>query len=232
MWGLIILYVLLIPCVALYLREKHRPHSDVPRIVALKAACTTMIVLAAVIGAAGAPAQARLYVILVAAGLVFGLVGDVVICQEAPGGFLSGMLYFALGHLCYIAAFLGVTKHVVWAVPVFIVIYLALVFAVRGQRAKLEGLYVPVLIYGAIIAAMVSLSATMPFSEKRGWVLLLGAALFAVSDGILAYGLVKKRGSARMGMLASGASNPVDSFGLYCYFIGQSLFAVSIYCLR
>lgn len=238
MWGFVLLYVLLVPSVALYLREKHTLRSDAPRTVALKAACTTMIVLAAVVETAGAPEQIRLYAVLIAAGLVLGLVGDVVICQKAPGGFLSGMIYFALGHLCYISGFLRVSKHLVWAVPVFLVIYVLVVFAACKLRAGLGKLFVPVLIYSAVIAAMVSLSVTMPFSVKYGCVQFLGAVLFAISDAILALGITSGTNTAKLGLCLNNGTYKnanhflVDSFGLYCYFIGQSLFAVSIYCLR
>lgn len=224
MWILAAMYVLLIPSVALFVHNKHKLGDDTPLTVAVKAACTTIIVLAAIAGAVSIQEHLQLYAVLVAAGLTFGLVGDVVICQKAPGGFLSGMLYFGLGHLCYIAAFAQVSRHVIWSMPVFLVLYLPFLFIIRKlakQHRDFQSMVVPVAVYGAIIIAMVSLAVTVPFTAKKGFILLSGAILFAISDGILAYGIVyKEKKSARM-----------DAFGLYCYFIGQSLFTVSLYCL-
>ena len=241
MWYFVLMYLLLIPGTALFIRSKHRRGNAAALTVGIKAGCTLTVVLAALVTAVLAPASLRPYALPVAAGLILGLVGDVVICQPATGDFLSGMIFFALGHLCYIGAFLGMSGHRLWAVPVFIVIYLPF-FAVlyRGTRLNPEvhNMLAPVAVYGVLIVAMLSLAATVAFSVPHGFVVLAGAVLFAISDSLLAYHTLKKGGGR--GDLAAPqqgctfgqafARDKLDAFGLYCYYIGQSLLAVSI-CL-
>ena len=241
MWILVIMYVLLIPCTAVYIHTKHRLGGSAPLTVSLKAACTTIIVLAAVMGLAETRATMHIYAILVAGGLVFGLVGDVVICQPEPGGFLSGMIYFALGHLCYIGAFLRTSIHPLWALPVFLVIYGIFLAVVTWLAKKFANMLIPTAIYGAIITTMLSLSATIPFSIPRGYILSVAAVLFAVSDGLLAYNtFVGANDTNETSFLRHcsavfhqmhNTSSPLDWISLCCYFAGQSLFAVSIFCL-
>lgn len=241
MWILVIMYVLLIPCTVVYIHTKHRLGESTPLTVGLKAACTTIIVLAAVVGLAETRAPMHIYAILVAGGLVFGLVGDVVICQSEPGGFLSGMIYFALGHLCYIGAFLRTSIHPLWALPVFLVIYGFFLAAVTRLAAKFANMLIPTAIYGAIIITMLSLSATVPFSIHRGYILSAAAALFAVSDGLLAYNtFIGVNNTSETSFLRyccvafhqmHNTSRPLDWVCLCCYFAGQSLFAASIFCL-
>lgn len=239
---LIVLYVLLIPGTAVYLYYKHRQGADAPLSVGLKAACTTLIVLVSIIGTAAAPESARLFSVLISSGLVLGLVGDVVICQKKPGGFLSGMIYFALGHLCYIGAFLVLSTHRLWAVPVFAVVYLPFLYLAHRLSRYIGNLLIPVAVYGGIIVAMLSLSATVACSVPGGALLLVAAVLFSVSDGLLAYNTFQP---SRAQMQPDGlsalqycfeiykslAGTKSDSVSLYCYFIGQSLFAVSLFLL-
>lgn len=241
MRALAVMYVLLIPCVILFVRSKHKAGGSAPLTVALKAASTTVIALTAVAGLAGVRESMRSYAVLVAAALILGLVGDVVICQPEPGGFLSGMVYFALGHLCYIGAFLQVSTHAAWAVPVFLVLYGGFLTAVVHLAKKFANMLVPTAIYGAVIAAMLSLSATAPFSLSRGFILTAAAVLFAVSDGLLAYNTYSGAGNTNelsflrhccstFHQLPNG-SRPLDWVSLCCYFAGQSLFAASVFCL-
>lgn len=241
MRALAVMYILLAPCVIVYIRTKHRLGGGAPLTVALKAACTAVIVLTAAAGLPEVQASLRVYAVLTAAGLVLGLVGDIVICQQEPGGFLSGMVYFALGHLSYIGAFLQVSAHALWAVPVFLAVYGVFLAAVLRLSKQFANMLVPTAIYGAVIAAMVSLSATVPFSIPRGALLPAAAVLFAVSDGLLAYHTFRTAETtnetsfllhccAAYHQLHS-ASRLLDWISLGCYFAGQSLFAASIYIL-
>ena len=241
MWVLVIMYVLLIPCTVVYIHTKHQRGGSAPLTVGLKAACTTIIVLAAVVGLAESLEPMHIFAILVTGGLVFGLVGDVVICQPEPGGFLSGMIYFALGHLCYIGAFLRISTHILWALPVFLVIYGIFLTVVIRLAKKIANLLIPTAIYGAIITTMLSLSATVPFSIPRGYILSVAAVLFVISDGLLAYNSLTGANNIKETSFlrhcctvyhqTHNNSRPLDWISLCCYFAGQSLFAVSIFCL-
>ncbi len=241
MWALAVMYVLLIPCVILFVHAKHKMGGSAPLTVALKAAGTTVIALTAVVGLADTRESMRSYAILVAAALVLGLVGDIVICQPEPGGFLSGMIYFALGHLCYVGAFLQVSTHVAWAIPAFLIVYGGFLTVVMRLAKKFANMLVPTAIYGAVIAAMLSLSATVPFSLAKGYILTAAAVLFAVSDGLLAYNTYSGAGNTNersflrhccntFHQMPNG-SRSLDWISLCCYFIGQSLFAASVFCL-
>lgn len=241
MWTLAVMYVLLIPCVILFIHTKHKRGGSAPLTIALKAAATAVIALTAVVGLAGARGSMRFYAVLIAAALVLGLVGDIVICQPEPGGFLSGMVYFALGHLCYVGAFLRVSTHALWAIPAFLLIYGGFLAVVLRLAKKFANMLVPTAIYGAVIAAMLSLSATAPFSLPKGYVLTVAAVLFAVSDGLLAYNTYSGAGNTNeLSFLRhccntfhqmSNSRRPLDWISLCCYFAGQSLFAVSVFCL-
>lgn len=236
-----VMYAMLIPSAILFIQTKHKIGGSAPMTVALKAASTTIIVLTAVVGLAGSRESMHTYAILVTAALVLGLVGDIVICQPEPGGFLSGMIYFALGHLCYIGAFFRLSTHVVWAVPPFLVIYGIFLAVVTRLAKKFANMLVPTLLYGAVIAAMLSLAVTAPFSVSRGYILMAAAVLFAISDGLLAYHTYGSAGNTNeISFLRhcctalhqmSSASETLDWVSLCCYFAGQSLFAVSVFYL-
>lgn len=241
MWVLVVMYVLLIPCAVLFIHNKHKLGSGATLSVALKAASTTIIVLTAVVGVAEIRESMHIYAVLVTGGLVLGLVGDIVISQPESDSFLSGMIYFALGHLCYIGAFLKISTHILWAVPVFLVIYLIFAITVTRLAQKFAKMLIPTLIYGAVIITMVSLSTTIPFSVPGGYILLAAAVLFAVSDGLLAHNTyVKAKSTDEDSFLRhcctvfhqiADTNCLLDWISLCCYFAGQSLFAVSIFCL-
>lgn len=232
MWIYLIMYILLIPCAALFIRTKHTHEGEILPAAAIKAACMAVIIVPAVISVADSPEHTRIYAILIASGLVFGVIGDVLICVEGSEGFWFGMFYFGVGHLFYIAAFLRVTKHGLWAIPAFIIIYiLFILFAVKliirprrmpdGNTVSGRLILITGFVYSLIITCMLSLALTIPCSVPRGSVVCMGAVLFVISDATLAYGkLEKPKGTA------------LDTFSLSCYFFGQSLLGLSIWCLR
>ncbi len=226
-WCAGLLYLFLIPGVPLFVWNKHKKSDEALVTVLWKGSCTTAIVLAALAGLAGT--QVPPWQALLVSGLVFGLVGDIVICRS--DGFAAGMVLFALGHLCYITGFLLLGVSPLRALPVFAIVYAVALIAACRLRPRLGGLFFPVLAYAAVITAMLSLAAAAAFSFERGWVMLLAAALFLVSDFLLITG--KKDGSSQRDLLLlTGKGHESlwrDLFGQYCYFFGQSLFAMSLY---
>ncbi len=228
-WAAGLLYLFLIPGVPLFVWNKHKKSDEALATVLWKASCTTAIVLAALAGLVGT--QVPPWEALLVCGLVFGLVGDIIICRS--DGFTAGMALFALGHLCYITGFLLLGTSPLRALPVFAVVYaVAIIFALK-LRPRLGGLFFPVLAYGAVITAMLSLAAATAFSFGRGWVLLLAAVLFVVSDLLLITGKRNETESPQRDLLlitGKGHESLLrDLFGQYCYFFGQSLFAISLY---
>lgn len=215
MWNVIIMYLLLIPGVALYINTKHKDRY--PLAIIVKAFCTAIILLTCLTGLSDVPAQYRTYAILIAMGLTLGLIADVAITIKL----IVGIVFFGIGHFCYIAAIFHISTNILWGVPVFIILYTLILICYRKSRITLGKFLIPVFIYSLVITAMLSLAATMPFSVPEGGTsLCLGAALFTLSDLMFAY---KKFGKY---------TKKLDALSLVSYFMGQSLFAVSIFLLR
>lgn len=119
------------------------------------------------------------------AGIALCALADVVLELHFKGG----MLAFALGHVCYIAAFSqmgGITRAnwMAWAaLSCLALVYIPLV--VRGSGEKLA----PFILYGLMISAMLASALT------RGPLRAAGAALFVISDSVLLYGLARGKNS-------------------------------------
>jgi uncharacterized membrane protein YhhN len=144
---------------------------------ALKSALKTLatVALAGAALAFGAPWPVTL-------GLALGAAGDLALSRPGQGAFLAGMAAFALGHLAYAAAFLAAGHGLPPLVPALAV--LALGLSTELWLAPRTGaLRSPVRAYVAIILAMALAALTLP---ATAWVTLTGAALFLVSDTLLA----------------------------------------------
>jgi uncharacterized membrane protein YhhN len=121
----------------------------------------------------------------VLAALSTGLVGDVLLLGDGEGRFLGGLGAFLVGHLAWVAAFLGAGVQAperAWVgagvVLVALVAGRAIVpGALRQGGAALAG---PVVLYMAVIAVMAVVgwaTGTLPVG--------VGATLFVVSDTLL-----------------------------------------------
>lgn len=114
---------------------------------------------------------------MLAAGLMVCTVADVVLELH----FLGGMAAFALGHLCYSIAFVQAAPPTAAGALVSIALAALSVAAYRQLRARLKtGCPPSFLAYALVLCALVGLAA----SQKP--LLLAGAALFALSDALLA----------------------------------------------
>jgi len=230
----IVMYALLVPCAAAFICVKCRMMRNaangnttdrtVVTATILKGLSTWIIVCAALVGTLGAFGQPSVFSVLIIAGLIMGLSGDIAISlsRKPDGhGFLSGIFFFGLGHLCYIAALVIVSGQVLVSAFVFAVIYAIYVIVFLRHRATLGRMFVTVLAYGAIIVYMLSIALTMPFTVfPYGLILLFAGVLFSVSDALL----------ARNSFFASDASAiKREVVLLICYFLAQSLFAVSVF---
>lgn len=122
---------------------------------------------------------------LIAFGLLAGAIGDV--CLALPGGFLAGMLAFAVGHACYVAGFLRWTRRteVVLLAPVLVFAALGLVLMLPGAGS----FQIPLVIYVAVITLMIwraAACAAEPCADLlHRWGTFAGAALFAFSDMLI-----------------------------------------------
>ncbi|MDY7226724.1 lysoplasmalogenase [Hyalangium rubrum] len=120
------------------------------------------------------------------AGLVLSLLGDVLL-EVGPELFLPGLGAFLLAHVSYAAAYLTVTRSpsVTRALPFVLLGVSASVFLWPG----LGSMALPVTAYIAVICTMTWRSAAMVGSQglarREQWIALVGALLFAASDGLL-----------------------------------------------
>lgn len=155
-----------------------------------------MLALAGFVVAAARPGRpSRLAV----GGLLLGGVGDTALLGHGTW-FLVGMGAFALGHVCYLSAFLrrgacrsgarsafysrgaAATLRRRWWIPVGYLAVWAGLIALLWPGLD-GGLRLPVLGYSLLLTAMAATAA------GTGRVAAIGGALFLVSDGLLALGM-------------------------------------------
>lgn len=124
--------------------------------------------------------------------LLFSWIGDVLLLFEerAPLFFMLGLSSFLVAHLFYCGYFAGIWKkekirmHLPFLLGVLVYFAGLLLLLWPGLGA----LKIPVLVYGAVISAMLLLALHTVLSRRRQAVSLLmpGAMLFVVSDSLLA----------------------------------------------
>ena len=149
----------------------------------------------------------------IAGGLVSGAIGDV--CLALPNAFLAGMLAFALGHACYVAAFIrwNRTSSVLLLAPVaaFSCTGLWLMWPGAGTFAY------PLLAYILIISIMLWRAAACAMDTDpdllRRWGPLAGALFFGFSDMLI--------GLNRFHQPIDGVAIPI----ILTYWAGQWLIA-------
>ncbi len=159
-----------------------------PAASAAKTGATAALALAGL--AAGAP-------LAVVLGLALGALGDFFLTRRAEAAFLAGMGAFAAGHLAY-AGWMFTPEHaarMVWALPM-----LALALSTESWLIPHAGaLKGPVRAYVWVITLMALAATTLPAAF---WPAMIGAALFVVSDLLLALRLFRARDPASQRLLS------------------------------
>lgn len=145
---------------------------------------TTTLVLAMALAAPGA--VSRRYRAAVAAGLVFSLLGDVILIL--PGEtFVPGLLAFLVAHVLYLVAFTdGVRLRLRgWHTAAYAVAGGGILASLWGGLGAMR---LPVSAYVAVILAMAAQAAgrAREMGTRGSRAAALGAALFVVSDATLA----------------------------------------------
>ena len=177
---------------------RHRPHT----VLLLKGGTTMIAALLALYGAglSGLPGHWWLFL-----GLVVCAAADVLLDMR----FRLGMAAFALGHLCYITAFVLLAP----VQPISVAAYaaLALVVLLMGRYLG-RGMQEPVLpfqLYGLVISAMLALALGLrPLTA-------VGAVLFVVSDSLIFYRFLRPAGRLN------------DAACILLYYTAQYLLALS-----
>ncbi|MCF6171538.1 MAG: lysoplasmalogenase [Bacteroidales bacterium] len=174
---------------------------------------TLLIILLAVLSE---PEVSVSYRYLIVAGLVFSLAGDVFLVLPTDR-FIAGLVSFFVAHLFFIAAFAGdFGPYFGWGYLIPVLVYMAIVLKVLLPHTKT--MTIPVLAYVLVLMVF------MWQASGRGWTLagnspglaFFGAALFVISDTILAYNrFVKQLKFERF-------------FTMLTYWLAQLLLALSV----
>lgn len=156
-----------------------------------------------------------IFILLIAAGLAFSLVGDVLLMLPVDK-FRAGLSAFLVAHLLYIIAFLLVTNIVQWWIPAILFFigagFIFYIFPSLGSEK------VPVMIYIVTILVMLWRAGEILYKDQQIGVVFVftGALLFAISDLILALNRFQEQFSSARGL------------NLTTYFAAQLLIACSV----
>ncbi len=128
---------------------------------------------------------------LLAAGLLFGALGDALLAWS-PDTFLFGAAAFLIGHLFYIALFVrsGIGLAAAFKQPPRLLAALALIAAAFVMTSLLvpsdNAMFAPLSIYTGVLTFMALTSFTLPTTR---WLAMAGAVLFFISDGFVAWNM-------------------------------------------
>ena len=181
---------------------------------ALRSAAKTAATAALV--AAGLAAQAPALVVL---GLALGAAGDFFLSRRGETMFLAGMAAFAGGHLAYVWALWTRAQELGFASPTSgqtaSLVALAAIVLTLGLwlSARAGALRLPVMAYALVIGLMAAAALILPANMGHR-VIQLGAALFLLSDTLLALRLFVAR---------PGAIRPLELAVWPTYWLGQAL---------
>ena len=129
-------------------------------------------------------------------GILFSLVGDVLLMFPLDRLFLPGLIAFLLAHIFYITGLQGGLEINLWSLVLLMIIAVNVSRLIRhiveAMRANGQNqLVIPVIVYGTVISVM--LYAALSTLSGTSWTISaasfvsLGALLFCASDLILAW---------------------------------------------
>lgn len=126
--------------------------------------------------------------------LVFCWIGDILLLFVDKGQmfFISGLVAFLTGHLCYIFLFYKMLKQANESVKfkpkvlLPIIAYLLLFYFIVGSH--LGAMLIPVMLYAVVISSMLYMAFCLSFRMPlyNSYWLITGALAFVISDSILA----------------------------------------------
>lgn len=162
-------------------------------------------------------------------GILFSLIGDVLLMLPGDSMFLPGLIGFLLAHISYISGFREALiamngRAFVLAMIVIAINGLLLWRIVQTMRAKgTNNLVIPVILYGIVISVM--LFAALSTIYNPAWKTIsavfvsVGAFLFCVSDAMLAW--TKFVGPIKNGRVTSVFFYHLGQIGLIAGVISQ-----------
>jgi uncharacterized membrane protein YhhN len=113
------------------------------------------------------------------------LVGDILLLGKSDRHFLAGLIAFLVGHVAYIAAFRRIPGEApIWLGVVLVSVLVVAVVVIRilpiVRASWRDG--IPLLAYAAVVGGMAALAWATGLP-----VVGIGATLFLLSDGVIAY---------------------------------------------
>jgi uncharacterized membrane protein YhhN len=152
---------------------------------------STLLVIGVALAAFWEPDQNPTYTIGVLVGLLLSFGGDMALMfQENRKAFTIGLGLFLAAHLAYTVVFILLGQTTAWDLLSGLVLLTAALALYRLFAPQLGTMKIPVIVYIVVISLMVHRSfaafASPLFSATQAWMIAAGAALFYISDVILA----------------------------------------------
>ncbi len=190
----------------------------VKQIYVYKPAATILVIFIAGMSLIGPNFKHLGYSLGIIAGLIFSLAGDIALMFKSSRAFLSGLVFFLIAHVIYSIVFTVHSGFVPsdwnWALILMLLAILIYGYLYSG----LGNMKLPVLVYVLVISFMMhralsTLSGSF-FNLAQAVAIVLGAALFYLSDLILAINKFKR-------------PLKYNRLSLAFYYAGQLLIALS-----
>ncbi len=168
--------------------------------------------------------------LLIVAGLVLGLVGDVLLDlkvmypQQSNQYFVAGTACFAVGHIFYFASaalFCNQSLHLGWnilaSVGVAVLLTLVILFASKKMGMNFGKMLPIVLTYSFILTFMMAFSVAIAIFSPMFWIFAAGMICFFLSDLVLS-----------MQYFGARQEKVWVFVNHFLYYIAQCLLAISI----
>lgn len=190
----------------------------------LKLVCSLCFLTVGLIGAGlGRSGPVAAYDGLMIAGLVLSLIGDMLLAWSmARRTFILGLLAFLVAHVMYTTAFSLANGFSAWDLLLLGVILAGAFAGYKVLALDLGQLKLPVVAYLLVISAMLTKAISSLYlggiTSPARWLVVIGAVLFFISDGVLA--LIK---------FQDHPAKADRAINLTTYYLGQILLALSLF---
>lgn len=152
--------------------------------------------------------------ILIAAALFICMIADMFLVRK----FMTGVVFFLLGHICYIIYFIRIGGFNPVSIPVFAVILTCMALYFNRYKERMGKAMPAFYVYGTVITCTVSLGVMLPFSlGPYGVIPAISSVLLIISDIMLAMNKFTRKVPLS------------DLLYLSYYFTGQFFLAMSVF---
>lgn len=163
-----------------------------------------VLVLLAILAWRQVSSLTRNYACFIAVGMFLGTVGDFFNANQLkfiplPDPVLGAIAAFGVGHVFYMTGLVGllrscvhrISSKILWSILFWQLVGLAGWYWIVYEAPQRSALTVPALAYCLLLAGTAGLATAAAVHYRSLWPLALGAALFLISDLILAVGLFR-----------------------------------------